>query len=463
MRVPMEDGASEMVVAGSAAELGTSWARSGARRLIYALLALLLACSGSERNPRAEAPSTQAGAGGVGAAGSAVAPDAPSAGVGWQAAGGGAAGAAASGGMSAGGAAGGGSAATAGSTAPVADAGSPPSSADPDAGAGASLDVWLAPDGADTNPGTESMPLATLAAAALRAQAGSTIWVAAGSYRVAQTVAIESSGAEGTPIRIFAQPGQRPVFDFMAQPRGESSARGLQISGSYWHVRGIDVINAGDNCIHISGSHNTIERVNTHGCSDTGVQITANSAEAGDATRAAHNTVLNCDSHDNYDAANQGENADGFAAKLYIGPGNVFRGCRAWNNADDGWDLFASDDVVVIENCWAIANGKIGATQNNTNGDGNGFKLGGAARAGDQNMGGAVHEVKGCISVENRACGFVLNNNTQLPELSMCGGRGDGEGLLCSLTNSAAVAVGMSAAEAIAAVRDADGNLPPSR
>jgi pectate disaccharide-lyase len=352
------------------------------------------------------------------------------------------------------------SGAGAGADAPVPDAGEPPR-AGPDAGpSDPSLDIWLSPAGADTNPGTESMPLGSLAAAVERARAGTTIWVAEGTYPVAQTVAITGNGADGAPIRIFAQPGQRPVFDFIAQARGESSARGFQISGSYWHVRGIDVINAGDNCIHISGSHNTIERVNTYGCSDTGVQITANSSEAGDATRAAHNTVLNCDSHDNYDAANQGENADGFAAKLYIGPGNVFRGCRAWNNADDGWDLFASDDVVVIEGCWAIANGKIGPTQNNTNGDGNGFKLGGAARAGDLNMGGAVHVVKGCTSVENRACGFVRNNNTQLPELSMCGGRGDGKGLLCSLTNSGAVDVSVSAADAIGALRNADGSLP---
>jgi hypothetical protein len=251
------------------------------------------------------------------------------------------------------------------------------------------------------------------------------------------------------------------VLDFSAQPRGDSAARGIQISGSYWHLRGLDVINAGDNCIHVSGSHNTLERVSTYGCSDTGVQITANGSEAADASRAAYNTVLNCDSHDNYDEANAGENADGFAAKLYIGPGNVFRGCRAWNNADDGWDLFASDDVVVIDQCWAISNGKIGPAQNNTNGDGNGFKLGGAARAGDANMGGAAHEVTGCTSIENRACGFVRNNNTVAPQLAMCGGRGDGKGLLCSLSNTGEVSVTTSAAEAIAAERLADGSLPP--
>jgi len=322
--------------------------------------------------------------------------------------------------------------------------------------------LWIAADGRDDNLGTEAMPLQTLAAASVRAMAGSTIMVKAGTYASSETVGLRSNGDEANPIRIFAAPGARPVFDFSGQARGESSARGIQISGSYWHVRGVDVINAGDNCIHISGSHNTIELVNTYGCSDTGVQITANGSEAGDASRAAYNTVINCDSHDNYDEANAGENADGFAAKLYIGPGNVFRGCRAWNNADDGWDLFASDDVVVIEDCWAIANGKIGPAQNNTNGDGNGFKLGGAARAGDANMGGAEHLVSRCTSIENRACGFVRNNNTVEPSLSMCGGRGDTKGLFCSLSNDGEVSVDTTAAQAIAAEREPDGSLPPA-
>lgn len=342
--------------------------------------------------------------------------------------------------------------------APVSDAGA--------GGAAGMLDpnaIWMATDGNDGNPGTEAMPLATLAAATGRVQAGGTIYVKPGTYATGQTVSLRTDGQDSQPIRLFAAPRGRPVFDFSQQPRGDSSARGLQISGSYWHLRGLDVINAGDNCIHVSGHHNTIEWVNTYGCSDTGLQITANGSEAGDPTRAAHNTVLNCDSHDNYDAQNQGENADGFAAKLYIGAGNVFRGCRAWNNADDGWDLFASDDVVVIEDCWAIANGKIGAGQDNTNGDGNGFKLGGAARLGDPNQGGAVHRVSDSFSIENRSCGFTRNNNTQLPVLTMCGGRGDGRGTLCNLVIDGTATVQMSAAEAIAAPRDANGNLPPVR
>ena len=53
----------------------------------------------------------------------------------------------------------------------------------------------------------------------------------------------------------------------------------------------------------------------------------------------AHNTILNCSSYLNADKGY--EDADGFAAKLTVGQGNVFDGCIAAYNADDGWDLFA--------------------------------------------------------------------------------------------------------------------------
>ncbi|MFM2419745.1 MAG: hypothetical protein RL385_4468, partial [Pseudomonadota bacterium] len=349
------------------------------------------------------------------------------------------------------------------------DAGSLAASAGDDSGAVAALeggiaagaaDLWIAPDGDDGSAGTQASPLRSLALAAERVAPGATVWISDGTYREAQTIPLKRNGEEGRPIRLFAAPGVRPVFDFSAQTQGDGAARGIAISGTYFHLRGFEVTKAGDNCIHISGSHNTVENLVIHACGDSGLQITANSSDAADPTRAAHNTVLNTDSYANYDAANQGENADGFAAKLYIGPGNVFRGCRAWNNADDGWDLFAADDAVTIDHCWAIANGKIGPAQNNTNGDGNGFKLGGAAKAGDSNMGGAVHTVTNCISVENVACGYTRNNNTRVPALSMCGGRGDGKGLLCSLSSQGSPAVTMSAAQAVAVKRGPEGELP---
>jgi hypothetical protein len=138
----------------------------------------------------------------------------------------------------------------------------------------------------------------------------------------------------------------------------------------------------------------------------------------------------------------------------------VFRGCRSWNNADDGWDFFASNDVVVLEDCWAFLNGKTLAGQSNTQGDGNGFKLGGAPTAGDANMGGAVHQVTRCFAFDNVACGFVRNNNPSVPLLSMCGGRGDGKGEYCSLSNPSPVTFTMTGDQAKAVARNADGSLP---
>jgi hypothetical protein len=320
--------------------------------------------------------------------------------------------------------------------------------------------IWIAPDGLDTNPGTEAQPLKTLGAAHGRAAAGTTIWVKPGTYPGAAAIALSKSGTASNAINVFAAAGARPLFDFSQETKGDSAARGLEIKGDYWHIKGIEVANAGDNCVHITGSHNTIEGVVIHECGDTGLQITVDSSQAGDATRGAYNTIVNCDSYGNFDEATGGENADGFAAKLYIGPGNVFRGCRAWNNADDGWDFFASNDVVVLDGCWAFLNGKTLMGQNNPQGDGNGFKLGGAPKAGDANMGGAVHQVTGCFAFENVACGFVRNNNPSVPMLSMCGGRDDGKDEYCSLSNPSPVTFIMTGAQAKAVARNADGSLP---
>jgi len=66
-----------------------------------------------------------------------------------------------------------------------------------------------------------------------------------------------------------------------------------------------------------------------------------------------------------------GENADGYGAKENTGAGNVFRGCRSWDNADDGWDFYGWSSPITVDNCWAINQT---ATIHGSNSDGNGFK-----------------------------------------------------------------------------------------
>jgi hypothetical protein len=98
--------------------------------------------------------------------------------------------------------------------------------------------------------------------------------------------------------------------------------------------------------------------LDVYGHGDSGVQM-----------KGGHsNLILNCDSHDNFDyelgglnAADFGGNADGFADKQYTGGGNIYRGCRAWNNSDDGWDFFqhvsGGYGPTIIEECICYNNG----------------------------------------------------------------------------------------------------------
>jgi hypothetical protein len=322
----------------------------------------------------------------------------------------------------------------------------------------ASTEFWIAPDGADANPGTEKSPFKTLQAGLTQAKPGVTLWLKPGTYPSAITLNISNryNGTQAMPITLKAAAGARPVLDFSTQARGQDGLRGINLEGDFWHIQGIELTHASDNCIAISGSNNTIEDVITHECGDSGIQITAPSAQATDDARAANNTILNCDSWGNLDTATGGENADGFAAKLRIGPGNSFKGCRAWNNADDGWDLFAADDVVKIDSSWAFSNGKpIGGS--NPQGDGNGFKLGGAPNGAGQ--GGAVHLVTNSFGFENKACGFVRNNNPEVPKLTACGAK-DNKDAFCNLSVSGEVTMSMTAPAAISAKRNADGGLP---
>lgn len=259
---------------------------------------------------------------------------------------------------------------------------------------------WVSPDGNDANSGTASnAPFATpQKAVTLAALApGDTIYLRGGTYVLNTPVKPSKSGAATNRIRLWAYPGELPVFDFAPMPA--SAGKALDVRRDYWHVRGIEVKNAPDNGIFVGGTGNIIEGCVVHDCGNDGIALGSTSV------RATNTLVLNCDSYRNY-AGGDGNNGDGFAAKAGCGPGNVFHGCRAWHNADDGWDFYYNTNhSVVLENCWAFWNGyNLWGYTGTWNGNGNGFKLGGA---GTQ----ARHFLTNCISFGNRRKGFDHNHS----------------------------------------------------
>ncbi|GGU47108.1 carbohydrate-binding protein [Streptomyces lavendofoliae] len=267
--------------------------------------------------------------------------------------------------------------------------------------------LYVAPNGSDGAAGTQANPT-TLTSAIARITPGGTILLRGGTYRHARTVTIPqgNNGTSAARTKLSAYPGETPVLDFSAMAEDPAN-RGLAVNGSYWHVSGIVVERAGDNGIFVGGSNNVFERTVTRFNRDTGLQLSRMASTTPRDQWPSHNLVVSAESHDNADS--DGEDADGFAAKLTVGPGNVFRYAVAHHNIDDGWDLYTKTDTgpigaVTIEDSLAHTNGTLSDGTVNSNGDRNGYKLGGEDIAVD-------HVVRRSFAVRNGKHGFTYNRN----------------------------------------------------
>ena len=255
---------------------------------------------------------------------------------------------------------------------------------------------YVATNGSDSAAGTSiNTPFRSVAKAASVANPGNLIYVRGGTYTTNATISISRNGSAASPIRLQAYPGEHPILDFSPQAFS-SSNRGINFSASWWQVYGLEIENAGDNGMNVSGSSNIIELCVFHNNSDTGLQLSH---------PASSNLVLNCDGYHNCDGPTDGENADGIDAKLAgLGPDNVISGCRAWENCDDGFDLFAAPFPVIITNCWSFRNGTNLLNIGSFAGDGNGFKLGG----GDIP---SANRIYNSLAFKNPQNGFDQNDN----------------------------------------------------
>ncbi|MBD5451814.1 MAG: fibronectin type III domain-containing protein [Lachnospiraceae bacterium] len=270
--------------------------------------------------------------------------------------------------------------------------------------------IYVSQYGKSSNTGTKDSPL-DIYTAVKYAQPGQTILLAGGTYRLNKTLQTPR-GVDGKPdivdgketyknyIKMMAEdPTNRPVLDFM------SLVPAVVTVGNYWYFKNIDVTRCkdGEKGIQVSSSYCVFDRVDTYKNGSTGLQISRLASQDTYKDWPHDNLILNCNSYLNVDSGY--EDADGFAAKLTSGSNNVFDGCIAAFNADDGWDLFAkvqsgSIGGVTIKNSIAYRNGYVFLSDVNDSstidengtlvkgkGNGNGFKMG-----GDGVIGGSIYD-----------------------------------------------------------------------
>lgn len=267
--------------------------------------------------------------------------------------------------------------------------------------------IYVSPNGKSNAAGTKDAPMDIYTAVKIAAP-GQKILIKEGTYNLSSTVKVERgiNGTADAMIYMIADPeaGSRPVFDFGGK------CAGMILAGDYWYFQGFDVTRSADaqKGIQVSGNHNILDRIKAYKNGNTGIQISRYLGTDQFNQWPAHNTILNCSSYLNADKGY--EDADGFAAKLTVGQGNVFDGCIAAYNADDGWDLFAkvqsgSIGVVTIQNSVAFKNGYI-LDENGREinaGNGNGFKMGGDSMPG-------AHVLKNSVAFANKAKGIDSNS-----------------------------------------------------
>ncbi len=286
-------------------------------------------------------------------------------------------------------------------------------------------EYYVAPTGADTSPGTLAAPFATIQRAQKEAVPGDTVFLRGGTYamteahiaqkrRIFATVTLlDKSGTAGKPILYSAYRDEEPVFDFSAVKPDRHRVTAFYVTGSWLHFKGITVTgvqvtilgHTQSICFDNQGSHNRYERLTMRDGQAIGFWL----------GHGSENLVLNCDAYRNHDFTSEnkrGGNVDGFGFHAPANSaGNVFRGCRAWFNSDDGFDFITAQAPVTVENCWAFYNG-YGPEFSNL-GDGNGFKAGGYAGTPTANLPKTIprHVIKSCVAVRNKASGFYANHH----------------------------------------------------
>jgi Right handed beta helix region len=273
---------------------------------------------------------------------------------------------------------------------------------------------YVATNGSNSNAGTINAPFATIDKLSSVMVAGDIAYIRGGTYRTtgnagsSQHFVLQNlNGSAGNPIKIWAYPGEQPVFnlDNITPTNGNPTAFRL-VNSKYIHLKGIRITGLKQ---HTGGSgisrgfhvenltNSTIELVEVDHIGGYGFYFRDG---------ANYNTFLNCDAHHIDDRYSGWGNGNGFDCSGGVNAtGNVFEGCRVWWCSDDGFDFYSTNGVQTLKNCWAFWNGYEPGTFNPV-GDGDGFKLGPDAGGMHNTL---LRTLTNCVSFENKQHGFNQN------------------------------------------------------
>ncbi|MBS1958291.1 MAG: DUF4990 domain-containing protein [Bdellovibrionales bacterium] len=278
---------------------------------------------------------------------------------------------------------------------------------------------YVSPTGNDSNPGTIDKPFLHLEKLSKLMLPGELAYIRGGTHRSGKTASTQEqvllenlNGTASKPIRIWAYPGEKPVFDFgdvlKTTNTLASASMGIVIKNSaYLHLKGIRVTNVPQNVtgnVTINFWFQVINHLTVEACEAdhgmTGFRLD-NSPNA---------LFVNNDAHhmqDPYDPDGYPYGgADGFARTGCDNnsPNTVYRNNRAWWNTDDGFDTFCTDGSVTFDGNWAFWNGYIPGTFNAA-ADGNGIKAGPT----HHNLSTVTRFMRNNVVFKNRANGIDMN------------------------------------------------------
>lgn len=283
-----------------------------------------------------------------------------------------------------------------------------------------SANFYVAPNGDNANPGTLELPVLTVQKAQELASPGDVVYIRGGRYMMQESQIAQFKNIwayvtklDKSNISYLAYTNERPVFDYSNVKPVNNRVVAFSITGSNIYLKGIDITgvqvtiltHTQSECIEIAGSNVIIDQVNMYKNMGIGVYI----------IKGSNNLILNCDAYENWDSVSEGGtggNSDGFGCHAPVGhKNNIFRGCRAWFNSDDGFDLINNGEAVVIEDCWAFYNGYSAGFI--SRGDGNGFKAGGYGSTPFEKLPNPIprNTIQSCIAVRNKQSGFYSNHH----------------------------------------------------